>query len=131
MRGGGSLFGLLHDVMVIRAERLPVRPIPEQAFVAVVALDVVDDQVHTPWVALQLACHRQVTRVQQANLFTSTTELVVRLSEEVGALALPAAGLVPLAARLPITLAIILAFALLAGRRTTETEGLRLACHTL
>jgi hypothetical protein len=120
---------LLHDVVVVGAQGLPIRPIPKPHWIAMVALDVVDHQMHAPWIALQLTCHCQVTRVQQACLLTSTTELIVRLRKEVGTFALPTVGFIPLTPSLLITLAIIFTLSLLAGWCATKAKGLRLRGH--
>ena len=93
------------------------------------ALDVVDDQMHAPWVALQLPIHRQVASIEQACLLASTAELVLRLCQEVGSLTLPAIGLVPLAPWLLIALTVIGPLSLCRRWRAMKAEGLRLACH--
>jgi hypothetical protein len=108
--------------MVVRAEGLPIRSVPEQYRVAAMAPLVVDHQMHAAAVRLQLAVNRQVTGIQQADFLASPAELVVGLSEEVSALALPTGCLVPFAPRLLITLAIVLALPLLAGWRATKAE---------
>ena len=68
------------------------------------ALDVVDDQMHAPWVALQLPIHRQVASIEQACLLASTAELLIALT-------------------------VIGPLSLCRRWRAMKAEGLRLACH--
>jgi hypothetical protein len=93
------LFALLHDVMVIVAERLPVGSIPEQLLIATMRHLVVNDQADAARVRLRRAVHVQVAWVEQTTFLALDAELVPRLPQEVGTLTTPLGVIAALASR--------------------------------
>lgn len=83
------LLALRRDVVVIVAERFPVRSIPEQTLITAVRHDVVDDQADAAGVGLRRAIHAHRAGVEQAPRLALAAELIVRLGEEVSPCLLP------------------------------------------
>ena len=128
--GLGLLLGLDVDVMVVRAQRLPVRPIPEEGRVSSVPLLMVYDQMQATRVRFGRTVLVVDARIEQPFRFAAHTKLVIRESEECSAFLLPSVRLVPLSPRLLITVPVVLALPLWCGRPRRRAEGLWLP-HTL
>lgn len=75
------LEALLHDVVVVVAERLPVRPVPEQLLVTPVRYLVVDHQADATRVKLEAAIHAERAGVETADGLAHSAELIARLGE--------------------------------------------------